>query len=161
MPFINFDAPDPSGSGYVKEAINTDYVLRAFYDASTSENHIHITYVGEISTYFKGSKATDIYQHIQALPNFLEVSSGLGSQAVELVNLNYALHLFYREKDNSEGAEDGEAVLRIDYGMSDEITEYRTTDAPRRAGLTSSGRSIVLRGAQAEAVWKKYQGTAI
>lgn len=160
MPFINFDVPDPRGSGYAKEAVNTDYILRVYYDASTSEPSIHITYVGEISNYFKGSTATDIYQHIQALPNFLEVSRGAGTQAVEIINLNYALQLFYREKDDSKG-KDGEATLRIDYGMSKEITERRTTDTPRRAGLTESGRSIVLHGDEAEAVWKKYQGTAL
>lgn len=164
MPFINFDVPDPAGSGYVKEAINTDHVLRAYYDATTGEASIHITYAGEISKYYKGSEATDIYQHIQALPNFVEASKDslkvVGSRAVELFNLNYALHLFYREKDDSKG-KDGEAVLRIDYGMSKEITERRTTDTPRSTALIESGRSIVLHGDEAEAVWGKYQGTAL
>lgn len=165
MPFINFEVPDPTGRGYIREAINTDYVLRGYYDATTGEATIHITYAGEISKYYKGPKATDIYQHIQALPNFVEVSRtsprGSGGLAVDLINLNYAVHLFYREKDDSPGAEDGEALLRIDYGMSKEITDRRTGDTPRTAGLTESGRSIVLRGDEAEAVWKKYQGTAL
>jgi hypothetical protein len=163
MAFINFEVPDPQGKGYVREAINTDFVLRAYYDATAGEATIHLTYEGETSKYYKGSKATDIYQHIQALPNFVEASRtsprGAGGLAVDLLNLNYALHLFYREKDDPPGAEDGAALLRIDYGMSKEITDRSTT--PSTKSLTESGRSLVLRGDEAEAVWNKYQGTAI
>lgn len=164
MPFINFELPDPQGGrGYVREAINTDYVQRAYYDASSSEATIHITYAGESSRYYKGSTATDIYQHIQAAPHFIEVSKGSlrgAGNAVELFNLNHALHMFYRAKDDSKG-KDGEAVLRIDYGLSKEITERRASDTPRSGSLTESSKSIVLHGDEAEAVWKKYQGTAL
>jgi hypothetical protein len=163
MPFINYDKPDAGGSGYVKEAINTDYVQRAYYNATVGEATIHITYMGESSKYVKGSVATDIYQYIQALPNFIEVSkkSPKGSgKAVELFNLNHALHLFYREKDASKG-EAGEAVLRIDYGVSKEIIERAASDTPRADALTESSQSIRVVGDEAEAIWKKYQGTAI
>lgn len=165
MPFINFEVPDPQGRGTAREAINTDYILRGYYDATGGETSIHLTYAGEVSKLYKGETATDIYRHIQALSNFIEVSRtsprGGGGIAVDLINLNYALHLFYREKNDAPSAEDGEALLRIDYGMSSEITDRGPSGTPRRAGLTSSGRSIVVRGAEAEAIWKKYQGTAL
>jgi len=161
MPFINFDTADPMGRGYVKEAVNTDFILRGYYDASTNDTSIHITFDGEVSKFYKDSKAVDIYRHIQALPNFIEVPRDETGQAVELINLNYALHMFYRDKANSD---DGESLLRIEYGMMKEIAQRKAFDpATHRAGggLTSSGRSIVLRGDKADEVWSKYQGVEL
>jgi hypothetical protein len=157
MTFINFDVPNASGHGFHKEAVNTDHVMRAYYNASNREATFNVTYVGQISKHVRGSTATDIYRHIQALPNFVEVSDSLGAGGVKLFNVDYALHLSYQEK----GEEEGETSLTIDYGISDEITERRSTDVPRVGGVTSSGRHIQLKGDQAEAFWKKYQGKAV
>lgn len=151
MSFINFDAENRLG----KEAINTDFVLRAYYDATTSETIFSLTFEGEVSKIYRDSKAVDLYNHIRSLPNFLEVPRDESGKAFDLVNLNYALHLFYRDKADSE---DGEALLIIEYGMSDEIIGPRNT-ASRT--LTSSGMSIVLRGDKAEEVWNKHRGAAL
>jgi hypothetical protein len=164
MAFINFDAPDPAGGNRnVKEAVNTDYAVRVYYNGSTSDPGVHITYAGESSTNVKGSVAMEILKYFQGLPNFIEAPNAQKASptAIVLFNLNHATHLFYREKDTSKEGKDGEALLRIDYGLSTEITDRRPSDLPRAGGLTESSKSFVLEGDEAEATWKKYRGTAL
>jgi hypothetical protein len=151
-----------TGTAPLREAINTDYAVRVYYNGSTSDPGVHVTYAGESSTNVKGSVAMEILKYFQGLPNFIEAPNAQKASptAVVLFNLNHATHLFYREKDASKG-KDGEALLRIDYGLSTEITDRRPSDLPRSGGLTESSKSFVLEGDEAEAVWKKYKGTAL
>jgi hypothetical protein len=154
MPFINFDADDPARRGFVKEAINTDFVLRAYYDAGTSNITLHLTYESGVSKGYRGAQATDLYKHLRALPDFLEVPRDEGVEAFDLVNLNYARHLFYRDKANSE---DGKSSLTIEYGVSPESTG--STTAGR--GSAPYARFVVLHEDEAERVWNKYRGSAL
>lgn len=154
MAFINFESKDRLGRR-AKEAINTDRILHAYYDATTSEIVFTLIYEGEVSKNYGGSAATALYRHIRALPNFVEAPRSEGAEAFDLVNLNHALHLFYWDKADLD---DGKSTLSIEYGMSSAIVSPR--QEPGRVPA-SHGRSVEISGEKAEEIWKKYQGTAL
>jgi hypothetical protein len=165
MPIINFDYPDPTGRGYIKEAVNTDFIQRAAYNPYSSNYDskptIHLSFEGEVKKLYVGQAATDIYQYLQAQPGFIETEVKMSQSSTILFNMRYALRIFYRDKSQSS---DNESVLTVEYGFRKEITEREpfdpSTHKPQNEAYTS-GSSITILGDKADDVWNRFLGTAM